>query len=66
MQTLDDKHYVELEILARKRGITLQQFVRAIVIPEWMDGRGPQRLSDAHKRMRGRRGHRKLVSALTA
>ena len=65
MQSLDGKHYVELEILARKRGITLQQFVRAIVIPEWMDGKVSQRLPDARKRVRRGRGHRKLVPRLT-
>ncbi len=39
MQTLDKKHYVELELIAKRRGIKLQQLVRAVVVPEWMDGR---------------------------
>ena len=38
-QTLDLNHYSELERMALDRGVTLQQVLRAVVIPEWMAGR---------------------------
>lgn len=37
MQTLDSKQFSELEDLAKKRGTNVQTFIRAIVIPEWLD-----------------------------
>jgi hypothetical protein len=66
MQTLDNKHYVELEILAKKRGITLQQFLRAVVVPEWMDGKLPEKESKSVKTLRRRRIRRRPVPMLTA
>ncbi len=38
MQTLDDIIYKELEKLAKKRGITIQELIRAVIVPEWIDG----------------------------
>lgn len=35
MQTLERGVYSDLEDIARKRGITLQQLLRGVVIPEW-------------------------------
>src|SRR5215510_1459017 len=49
MQTLDSKHFVELEVIAKRRGITLQQLVRAVVVPEWMEGRNGEQ-SPARRR----------------
>jgi hypothetical protein len=65
MQTLDDKHYVELELMAKKRGITVQQFLRAVIVPEWMDGRAGK-LVEGGRRARNRRSRRRLVPMLTA
>jgi hypothetical protein len=36
MQLLDEKPYRELKREAKKRGIGLQEQLRAIVIPEWL------------------------------
>lgn len=36
MQTLDQRHYHELERIARKRGITVQQLIRAVIVPEYI------------------------------
>ena len=66
MQTLDNKHYVELEILARKRGITLQQFLRAVIVPEWMDGKSSEKESKNRKIPRRRHIRRRPVPMLTA
>ncbi len=36
MQTLNDQMYRELEKIAKKRGVTVQELIRAVVLPEWM------------------------------
>ena len=36
MQTLDDIIYRELEKVAKKRGITIQELIRAVIVPEWV------------------------------
>lgn len=38
MQTLDDIIYRELDKVARKRGITIQELIRAVIVPEWVNG----------------------------
>ncbi len=41
MQTLDDHVYSELEKVAKKRGITIQELLRAVVLPSgWTDKAG--------------------------
>ena len=40
MQTLDDVIYKELEKIAKKRGITIQELIRAVIVPEWINGHG--------------------------
>ena len=38
MQTLDDTIYRELEKIAKRRGITIQELIRAVIVPEWING----------------------------
>ena len=38
MQTLDDTIYKELEKLAKRRGISIQELIRAVIVPEWVTG----------------------------
>jgi hypothetical protein len=38
MQTLDDLIYRDLEKVAKKRGITIQELIRAVIVPEWITG----------------------------
>jgi len=38
MQTLDDVIYRELEKIAKRRGITIQELIRAVIVPEWING----------------------------
>lgn len=36
MQTLDSAVYEKLQKIARERGITIQELIRAVIIPEWL------------------------------
>ncbi|MBO0887614.1 hypothetical protein J2P12_00785 [Candidatus Bathyarchaeota archaeon] len=36
MQTLEREVYMELKELAKERGVTVQEFLRAVVVPDWM------------------------------
>ena len=38
MQTLDDTIYRELEKIAKRRGISIQELIRAVIVPEWVNG----------------------------
>ena len=38
MQTLDDTIYKELEKVAKRRGISIQELIRAVIVPEWVSG----------------------------
>jgi predicted DNA-binding ribbon-helix-helix protein len=38
MQTLDDTIYRELEKIAKRRGISIQELIRAVIVPEWVTG----------------------------
>ena len=36
MQTLDERVYTRLAEMATKRGITIQELIRAVIIPDWL------------------------------
>ncbi len=36
MQTLDEEIYNRLQEIAGQRGITLQELIRAVIIPDWL------------------------------
>ncbi|AJM92599.1 hypothetical protein [Nitrosopumilus piranensis] len=36
LMTIDNSVYQKIKKLASKRGITTQEFIRAIIIPEWI------------------------------
>jgi len=40
MQTLDQTVYDKLQKIARERGITIQELIRAVIIPEWLKQKG--------------------------
>jgi hypothetical protein len=64
MQSLDPQVYAELRKIAKDRGITMQELIRAVIVPDWMrkdEGRGaggsPRRsrtVRNASKRARAR------------
>jgi hypothetical protein len=65
MQSLDPQVYAELRKIAKDRGITMQELIRAVIVPDWMTkdeskrgAGGSQRRSrtarDASKRLRAK------------
>ena len=40
MQTLDESVYQRLKMIAEQRGITIQELIRAVIIPEWLSVQG--------------------------
>jgi hypothetical protein len=36
MQSLDPQVYTELTKIAKKRGISMQELIRAVIVPDWM------------------------------
>jgi hypothetical protein len=64
MQSLDPQVYAELRKIAKDRGITMQELIRAVIVPDWMRkdegtgaGRSPRRsrtARNASKRARAR------------
>jgi len=52
MQTLEGKPYSELRLHAKHRGITLQQLLRAIIIPEWLQRQRQAAYKAKHLKMR--------------
>jgi hypothetical protein len=36
MQSLDPQVYGELRRIAKDRGITMQELIRAVIVPDWM------------------------------
>jgi predicted DNA-binding ribbon-helix-helix protein len=36
MQTLDDEIYAKLTEIAKQRGISVQELIRAVIIPDWL------------------------------
>ena len=40
MQTLEKEVYMELKAMAKERGVTVQEFLRAVIVPDWMRTNG--------------------------
>jgi predicted DNA-binding ribbon-helix-helix protein len=38
MQSLDAHVYHELKQIAKRKGISVQELIRAVIVPEWMRG----------------------------
>ena len=59
MQSLDPEIYAELRKMAKDRGITMQELIRAVIVPDWMrksgaahDGSGKPGRSKPRNRLR--------------
>ena len=40
MQTLEKEVYMELKAMAKERGVTVQEFLRAVIVPDWIRTNG--------------------------
>jgi hypothetical protein len=40
MQSLDPEIYAQLRKMAKDRGITMQELIRAVIVPDWMKKAG--------------------------
>ena len=62
MQSLDPLVFAELRKIAKDRGITMQELIRAVIVPDWMrkdeapaqSARRPREAHEAAKRARTR------------
>jgi hypothetical protein len=64
MQSLNPQVYAELRKIAKERGITMQELIRAVIVPDWMRNdagtgsggspRGSRTARNASKRARAR------------
>lgn len=37
LQTMDDGIYSKLDKLAKRRGITVQDLIRGVIVPDWLE-----------------------------
>jgi hypothetical protein len=56
MQVLDRGIFFKLKDLAKSRGVTVQELIRVLVIPDWM-----RKSQEEIKRIEVRRRHRRLA-----
>jgi hypothetical protein len=64
MQSLDPQVYSILTKIAKQRGITMQELIRAVIVPDWM--RNPENESGKTHRTRRTSRHSKQVRRLRA
>jgi hypothetical protein len=56
MQVLDRGIFLKLKDLAKSRGVTVQELIRVLVIPDWM-----RKSQEETRRVGDRRRHRRLA-----
>jgi len=67
MQSLDPEIYAELRKMAKDRGITMQELIRAVIVPDWMrKASGGTRGSDKSGRGKSARRLRRSRATITA
>ncbi len=69
MQVIDEAFYRKLGSLAEQRGVTVQELIRAIIIPDWVqrfeEDEQRRELERRHRRATGRRVRPLRASPLT-
>jgi hypothetical protein len=56
MQVLDRGIFLKLKDLAKSRGVTVQELIRVLVIPDWM-----RKSQEETRRIEDRRRHRRIA-----
>ena len=56
MQVLDRGIFLKLKEVAKSRGVTVQELIRVLVIPDWM-----RKSQEENRRVGDRRRHRRLA-----
>jgi hypothetical protein len=59
MQVLDRGIFLKLKELAKSRGVTVQELIRVLVIPDWM-----RKSLEENRRVEDRRRHRRLAGTV--
>ncbi len=68
MQSLDHAVFAELTKIAKERGITMQELIRAVIVPDWMRKleNGSRRTALPRKTRRRTKLVRKVRSSVNA
>ena len=66
MQSLDPQIYTQLRKLAKERGITMQELIRAVIVPDWMKRTGESQKGASKLGRRAGRRLRRARPAITA
>ncbi len=66
MQSLDPQIYAQLRKMAKDRGITMQELIRAVIVPDWMKRTGSSRPSSSKAGRRQARRLRRTRPSITA
>ena len=68
MQSLDPQIYAQLRKMAKDRGITMQELIRAVIVPDWMKRAGSSRPGSSPSKAGRRPGRRlrRIRPAITA
>lgn len=67
MQSLDPQVYAELRRIAKDRGITMQELIRAVIVPDWMRkdegaAQSPKRSKTAHEAIKRARTRARITA----
>lgn len=66
MQSLDPEIYAQLRKMAKDRGITMQELIRAVIVPDWMRKAGASHLSSGRAARKVAHRLRRSRAAVTA
>ena len=66
MQSLDPEIYAQLRKMAKDRGITMQELIRAVIVPDWMRKAGGSQEASSRTGRKAVRRVKRARHAITA
>ncbi len=66
MQSLDPQVYAELRKIAKDRGITMQELIRAVIVPDWMRKGGTSSGGSPRRSRTARNASKRARTRITA